>query len=103
MLEKLKEISRWIFEQGTNITREALEEKIQKAYEQGKIDSFQEKVDETIDNIRFNTIRKIEHDKKALFESNFYDKPSEKDVIQMKALEYLEEHIGEIITQYKEQ
>jgi hypothetical protein len=101
MSDKLKEIAKWIFEQGKNITRESIEEKLQEAYNQGKIDSFIEQLDKTIDNIRFNTTNKIKHDKKALYESNFYDKPSEEDVVKMKALEYLEEHIEEIITQYK--
>ena len=102
MHDKLKEISRWFLEQGINSTREALEEKLQEVYNQGKKESLKKQVDKTIDDIYYNVIKKIQQDKKVLYENNFYNKPSEKDVIQMRALEYLEEHIGEIIKQYKE-
>lgn len=101
MTDKLKEISRWFLKQGINSTREALEEKIQEAYNQGKNESLKKQVDKTIDDIYYNVIKKIQQDKKVLYENNFYNQPSEKDVIQMRALEYLEEYIEEIIKQYK--
>ena len=44
----------------------------------------------------------IERKKQILYEKNFYNKPKEEDVIEMKALEFLEENISEIITYYKE-
>ena len=102
MIDKLKEISKWFLEQGKSSTKEAIEEKLQEAYNQGKNESLKKQVDRTIDDIYYNIIKKIEQDKKVLYENNFYNKPSEKDVIQMRALEYLEEHIGEIIKQYKQ-
>lgn len=101
MLKKLKEMAMWILEQGTNITREAIEEKLQEAYNQGRIDAFNDVVDQTLKDIHFNTINRIRLEKKKLCENDFYDKPSEEDVIKMKALTYVEEHIGEIISQYK--
>ncbi len=101
MLNNLKEIAGWIFEQGTNITREAIEEKLQDAYNKGRIDAFNNIVDKTLEDIQFNTINKIRMEKKKLYENNFYEKPAEEDVIKMKALTYVEEHIGEIISQYK--
>lgn len=58
--------------------------------------------DEVIkDDILYNTMQRIKHDKQVLLENNFYDKSTDKDIIQMKAREYLEEHIGEIIIKYK--
>lgn len=101
MPDKLKEIAKWILEEGKNITREVLEAKLEEAYNQGRNTSFREQIDKTLDDIHYNTMQKIKHDKQVLLESNFYDKPTDKDIIQMKALEYLEEHIGEIIIKYK--
>lgn len=39
--------------------------------------------------------------KKKLYENKFYQAPSEEDVIQMRAYEYLTENLSEIIKQYK--
>ena len=44
----------------------------------------------------------IKRRKQVLYENNFYNKPEEDAVVEMKALEYLEKHIPEIITKYKE-
>lgn len=102
MEQKIKEIATFLLEQGVKITREVLEEKLQEAYEQGRMESFHEQIDETLDNIHYNTMLEIKRRKQVLYESNFYNKPEEDAVVEMKALEYLEKHIPEIITKYKE-
>lgn len=99
---KIKEIAMFILEQGVEITRDVLEEKIQEAYEQGRMESYHKQIDETLDNIHYNTMMEIKRRKQVLYESNFYNKPEEDAVVEMKALEYLEKHIPEIITKYKE-
>lgn len=99
---KIKEMATFLFEQGVKITSEVLEEKLQEAYEQGRMESFHKQIDETLDNIHYNTMQEIKRRKQVLYESNFYNKPEEDAVVEMKALEYLEEHIPEIITKYKE-
>lgn len=101
MSYKIKDIALWLYEEGKNITKEVLEEKLFDAYNQGKADCLQEEANEIIEDIKYNTLRKIKLDKKKLFEDNFYNKPSDEDIVKMKALEYLEEHIGEIILEYK--
>ena len=102
MSNKIKEIATFLLGQGVGITREVLEEKLQEAYEQGRMESFYKQIDETLDNIHYNTMLEIKRRKQVLHENNFYNKPEEDAVVEMKALEYLEKHIPEIITKYKE-
>lgn len=102
MESTLIDIAKWIWNQGTEITIEVLEQKLQEVYNKGRLDSYLEQVDKTLDNIHYSTIMEIKRRKKLLYESNFYNKPSDEDVVQMKALEYIEENIGQIIIQYKE-
>ena len=47
-----KEIVNWILEQGINITREALEQKLQDAYDQGREDALNELSVENVETIR---------------------------------------------------
>jgi len=102
MSERIKEIAMLLMEQGMGITKEVLEEKLQEAYEQGRMEGYHKQIDETLDNIHYNTMMEIKRRKQVLYESNFYNKPEEDAVVEMKALEYLEKHIPEIITKYKE-
>ena len=98
----IKEIVNLLFEQGIEITREVLLDKMQEAYDQGREEGYQNQIDEALSNIRYNTMLEIKRKKQILYEQNFYNKPKEEDVIEMKALEFLEENISEIITYYKE-
>lgn len=102
MKDKIKEISIWLLNQGAEITRDVLEEKLQEAYKQGQIDTYHEQVEATLDNILFNTMQNINLKKKELYENNFYNNPSDEDIIKMRAYEYLSENLSEIINQYKE-
>lgn len=92
-----KEIVTFILKEGKNITREVLEEKLQEAYNQGREDALNELSVENVETIRFNVLRKIKNDKRKLSEDNFYNTPKDEDVIQMKALDYLEKNIKELI------
>ncbi|GFP77473.1 hypothetical protein [Clostridium fungisolvens] len=102
MTNKIKEISSWLLSQWGEITQDVLEEKLQEAYKQGKIDSYPELVETTLDNILFNTKNNIDLKKKELYENNFYNIPSDEDIIQMRAYEYLIENLSEIVKQYRE-
>lgn len=95
-------IAKWILNQGTEITVEVLENTLQEVYNKGRLDSYLEEVDKTLDNIRYNTMMEIKRRKKLLYERNFYNSPSDEDIIEMKALEYIEKNIRQIIIQYKE-
>ena len=101
-MDKIKQISNWILSRGAEITRDVLEEKLKEAYDQGRLDMYNKQIDNTLDDILFNTKQKINTEKKKLQEKNFYNKPSEEDVIKMRAYEYLNENLGEIIKNYKE-
>lgn len=101
MKNTIKEIAGWILEQGKEITIDVLEEKLQEAYKQGQIDTYQEQVGTTLDNILHNTMLDINHKMKKLYESNFYNTPSDEDIIQMRAYEYLTENLAKIIKEYK--
>ena len=96
---QFKQIAIWILEQGKNITKEVLEEKLIEAYEAGKRDSSL--INQTLDDIRYNTLLKIKKEKQELFEKNFYSKPSDEDATKMRALEYVEENISNIINVYQ--
>lgn len=75
------------------------QKKISEAYETGKRDSSL--IKQTLNDIRYNTLLKIKKEKQELLEKNFYDKPSEKDIVKMKALEYLENNINDIVIAYE--
>jgi len=102
MTDKIKEISIWLLNQGVGISQEVLDEKLQEAYKQGQIDTYHEQVEDTLNNILFNTMHNINLKKKELYENNFYKTPSEEDVIQMRAYEYLTENLSEIVKKYRE-
>jgi len=68
---------------------------------QGQIDTYHEQVEATLDNILVNTMHNINLKKKELYENNFYKTPSEEDVIQMRAYEYLTENLSEIVKKYR--
>ena len=102
MIDKIKEISIWLLNQGVGIAQEALDEKLQEVYKQGQIDTYHEQVEATLDNILVNTMHNINLKKKELYENNFYKTPSEEDVIQMRAYEYLTENLSEIVKKYRE-
>lgn len=102
MTDKIKEISIWLVNQGVEIAQEVLDEKLQEAYKQGQIDTYHEQVEATLNNILVNTMHNINLKKKELYENNFYKTPSEEDVIQMRAYEYLTENLSEIVKKYRE-
>lgn len=49
----------WILNQGAEITREVLEEKLQEVYNLGRLDAYSEQVGKTLDDIRYNTLMLI--------------------------------------------
>lgn len=102
MANRIKEISIWLLNQGKEITLDVLEEKLQEIYNQGQVDKFNEIVDATLDDIVVNTIRNINLKRKELYENNFYNIPSDEDIIQMRAYDYLYENLGEIVRNYRE-
>jgi hypothetical protein len=102
MVDKVKEISMWLLEQGVGIAQDVLEEKVQEAYEQGRIDSYHEQVESTLENILHNTMQGIEAKKLKLYKKDFYVVPSVEDVAQMHAYEYLTENLPQIIKDYSE-
>lgn len=42
MTDKLKEISRWLLNQGIGVAQDVLNDKLQDAYKQGQIDTYHE-------------------------------------------------------------
>ena len=102
MTNRIKEISIWLLNQGAEITLDVLEEKLQEAYKQGQIDKYHELVETTLENILVNTMHNINLKRKELYENNFYNIPSDEDIIQMRAYEYLIENLSKIVKEYKE-
>lgn len=102
MTNRIKEIAIWLLNQGREITLDVLEEKLQEAYKQGQIDTYYELVEATLDNILVNTMLNINLKRKELYENNFYNSPSDEDIIQMRAYEYLTENLSKIVKEYRE-
>ena len=102
MTDKIKEIALWLLNQGAGITRDVLEEKLQEAYNQGRLDSYGEQVNKTLDDILYNTTQLIRSKKMELYEKNFYNVPSEEDAAQMRAYEFLTENLSTIIKNCRE-
>lgn len=102
MSEKIRELANWLLEQGIEVAREVLEDKLEEAYNKGKSEAYTEALEVAADDIWHNVTQKIKREKKELYEKNFYQMPSEEAVIQMRAYEYLEENLANIIKQYKE-
>lgn len=98
--KKIQEFVNWLFEQSIEITKEAIAEKLYEEYTQGLYNGYIEACNDTLESIKSNIILEIERRKTKLYESNFYNKPSEDAVIQMKAYEYLIENLGDIIKGY---
>lgn len=101
MQTNIKELAKWLMNQAATITIEALEDRLLEAYNQGRLDAFNKQVDNTLDNIHYNTMLEIKQRKAKLYEQNFFNIPSDEAIVEMKALQYVEEHIGEIIRQYR--
>lgn len=97
----IKELANWLMNQAATITREVLEERLLEAYNQGRLDAVYNQIDKTLDDIHCNTIMEVKQRKAKLYEQNFYNIPSDEAIVEMKALQYIEDHIGEIIRQYR--
>lgn len=97
----IKELAKWLMNQASTITREVLEERLLEAYNQGRLDAVYNDIHNTLDDIHHNTLMEIKQRKTQLYEQNFYNIPSDEAIIEMKALQYIEDHIGEIIRQYR--
>ena len=101
MQTNIKELAKWLMNQTATITREVLEERLLEAYNQGRLDAIYKQIDSTLDDIYANTLLGVRKRKAELYEQNFYNIPSDEAIVEMKALLYIEEHIGEIIRQYR--
>lgn len=101
MKNNITELAKWLMNQTTTITREVLEERLLEAYNQGRLDAVYNQIDKTLDDIHYNTLTEIKRRKAMLYEQNFYNVPSDDTIVEMKALQYIEDHIGEIICQYR--
>lgn len=101
MSGKIKEIVDWLLVQGAEATRTVLEEKLNEAYNAGRCDAYDEALEVATNDIKNNIMLNIKREKNVLYENNFYQTPSEEATIQMRAYEYLEEKLPEIIKQYK--
>lgn len=89
MDDKTKEILDSIMSQGRQITGDVLEEKLQEAYNAGRLKGYEDQVDCTISNIKYNINLEIKKRMRKLQEDNFYCKPSEETKIEMCAYELL--------------
>ena len=64
MDKKVKDILDFLMEQGKEITREVLEEKLEEAYKQGRIDSSDEWIERTLNDIYYNIVLELDKKKK---------------------------------------
>ena len=101
MQKNIREIASWLLEQGREITREVLEEKLEEAYRQGWADARSEGTDAALADILNNATLEIKQRMQTLYERNFYNVPSPEDQNEMRAYEFLLENLPQIIREYQ--
>ena len=102
MTETLKEISKWILAQGQEIAQEALNEKLQEAYDQGRMDAYRADVDRIIADLYHNTMLVVNRRKAELYEKRFNTSVPTEDVAEMMAYKFIEENLPQIMKNYSE-
>lgn len=102
MADKLIEISKWILSQGQKIAQEALNEKLQEVYDQGRMDAYRTDTDSIISSIYNNTMLKIRPRKMELYEKGFNTQVSQEEAAEMLAYKFIEENLLTIMREYSE-
>lgn len=102
MTDKLKEISKWILAQGREIVQEALDEKLQEAYNQGRMDAYRADVDRIVADLYHNTMLVINRRKVELYEKGFNTSVPAESVSEMMAYKFIEENLPKIMKDYSE-
>ncbi|MBD5151829.1 MAG: hypothetical protein HDT16_04915 [Oscillibacter sp.] len=102
MTDKLMEISKWILAQGREIAQEALNEKLQEAYDQGRMDAYHADVDHIIADIFNNTMLAINHRKTELYEQGFNTSVPVEKQAELLAYKYIEENLPKIMREYSQ-
>lgn len=100
-MRKVDDICKMAINRGLELPQDILEKIREDFCKECEYKTEGKLADEAIDNIYFNIMQKIQVDKKRLYEKYFNKDVPEEDVIKMKALEYLEDNLSEIIKQYK--
>ena len=101
MDKKVKDILDFLMEQGKEITREVLEEKLEEAYKQGRIDSSDERIERTLNDIYHNIVLELDKRKNKLAQENFYNEPSMDAQIEMRAYDLTREIVTQVVKEYR--
>lgn len=101
MDKKVKDILDFLMEQGKEITREVLEEKLEEAYKQGRIDSSDEWIERTLNDIYYNIVLELDKRKNKLAQENFYNEPSMDAQIEMRAYDLTREIVTQVVKEYR--
>ena len=101
MDKKVKDILDFLMEQGREITREVLEEKLEEAYKQGRIDSSDEWIERTLNDIFHNIVLELDKRKNKLAQENFYNEPSMDAQIEMRAYDLTREIVTQVVKEYR--
>ncbi len=101
MDKKVKDILDFLMEQGKEITREVLEEKLEEAYKQGRIDSSDEWIERTLNDIYHNIVLELDKRKNKLAQENFYNEPSMDAQIEMRAYDLTREIVTQVVKEYR--
>ena len=101
MDKKVKDILDFLMEQGKEITREVLEEKLEEAYKQGRIDSSDEWIERTLNDIYHNIVLELDKRKNKLAQENFYNEPSMDAQIEMRAYDLTREIDTQVVKEYR--
>ena len=101
MDKKVKDILDFLMEQGKEITRDVLEEKLEEAYKQGRIDSSDEWIERTLNDIYHNIVLELDKRKNKLAQENFYNEPSMDAQIEMRAYDLTREIVTQVVKEYR--
>ncbi len=84
-----EKIPDWLVKFGKTIILQVSERQLHEAYERGKMDAYLKQIDDVALEIFPYIISYVEKKQKQLREENFYNIPSNEDIIQMRAYECL--------------
>ncbi len=95
-------IHEWVEKECVKTGKDIVEEILLKIYSRGRIEGHLDEVNKLLLRVLWNANKTIRSEKERIYKENYYDKPTEEALVQMKGYNYLEEKLPEIIQKYLE-
>lgn len=95
-------IREWVKEKCDETGRDIIEKQLKELYSQGRIDGHRDEIEKLLRRVSWKANDIIRNEKLKIYKENFYEKPTEEALVQMKGYEFLEEKLPKIIEKYLE-